>query len=82
MLTAALLMTSSHSEGTAAALVVEKKLSLFENALKHNPKDDTLIAEYLHLCRSKLDLAEVETRWKKTMFTHTGSTRQGCMTRI
>lgn len=33
--------------GSATALLLDKKLSMFEQALKHNPNNDTLIAEHL-----------------------------------
>jgi hypothetical protein len=45
---------------SAQSLLLDKKLSLFEKALASNPKDDELIADHLDLCRSKMNLAEVE----------------------
>lgn len=57
------------------AIVLEKQLALFERALKENPRSEVLTSEYLELCRRKLDLSEVEARWKKTVFTHASSYR-------
>lgn len=54
-------------------IINKKKISLFERALKERPHDEVLISKYLDLCRQKLDLAEVEGKWKRIIFTHASS---------
>jgi hypothetical protein len=61
--------------GTTAALIGQKKLGIYEKALKRNPRNEDVLADYLDMCRATLDLDEVEARWKRTMFTHAGSPR-------
>jgi hypothetical protein len=56
-------------------IVLDKQLAIFERGLKQNARSDVMTAEYLELCRRKMDLAEVEARWKKTVFTHASSVR-------
>ena len=53
-----------------AKVVLEKKGSIFERALKMNGRSDKLMAAYLDLCRRHMDISVVDTRWKKTIFTH------------
>jgi hypothetical protein len=67
--------------GRRDAVVLDRMIAIFERALKHNPHSEALIVEHLELCRRKLDLAEVEARWKKTVFTHASSLRlwQACL---
>ena len=55
------------------SVATEKKLAIYERALRSNPKSEALIAAYLDTCRLKLDLAVVEEKWKKTMFSHPAS---------
>eukprot|EP00041_Stephanoeca_diplocostata_P034972 m.1215446 g.1215446 ORF g.1215446 m.1215446 type:complete len:1279 (+) comp24610_c1_seq2:71-3907(+) len=55
------------------ALINEKKISIFERAIKERPHDEVLIAKYLDLCRQKHDLSEVESKWKRMIFTHASS---------
>lgn len=58
----------------ASALVIEKKLSIYEKALEHNPNSIELITGHLQLCSEVWSPEKLLERWKKIIFIHPNKT--------
>eukprot|EP00053_Salpingoeca_punica_P017051 m.163047 g.163047 ORF g.163047 m.163047 type:complete len:1162 (-) comp17105_c0_seq3:2223-5708(-) len=58
-----------------ANILVEKKISIYEQALKHHPRNEEFIAEYLELCHRTLDVDVLAEKWKKVIFVNVSSIR-------
>eukprot|EP00049_Salpingoeca_infusionum_P010404 m.177918 g.177918 ORF g.177918 m.177918 type:complete len:1216 (-) comp14637_c0_seq5:3731-7378(-) len=62
--------TSQVKTHKSIALLVERKLALFEKALSKLPDHEDLLVAYLALCEEKMTPEELEAKWQRTMFSH------------
>eukprot|EP00050_Salpingoeca_kvevrii_P013606 m.29755 g.29755 ORF g.29755 m.29755 type:complete len:1216 (+) comp5139_c0_seq1:80-3727(+) len=63
----------SDSGQKSVALLTERKASIYERAMKHNPRDDSLVCEYLDSCRLAWDATTLDQKWRQVLFTHPSS---------
>ncbi len=58
-----------------SAILVDKKLELFEQALRHLPHDEDLLANYLKEAQAKLSPDELEQKWSEVVYAHPSSAK-------
>eukprot|EP00048_Salpingoeca_helianthica_P004045 m.73175 g.73175 ORF g.73175 m.73175 type:complete len:1053 (+) comp13027_c0_seq1:17-3175(+) len=56
----------------ATAVILDRKIAIYEKAIAQLPDDADLLADYLELCRRKLDPEALAAKWKHVLFTNAG----------